>query len=120
MDLDAMVDDFVTFFIAGQETTANTLAACFLELGRNREVFIKARQEVDKVLGDRTEITYQDTVDLKYLSCIFKEALRLYPPISNISRDNTEPININGLKIPSSTTILVPFLYITCSCVTSF
>ena len=32
MDLEAMIDDFITFFIAGQETTANTLAFCFLEL----------------------------------------------------------------------------------------
>lgn len=25
MDLEIMIDDFITFFIAGQETTANTL-----------------------------------------------------------------------------------------------
>ena len=41
MDLEMMIDDFVTFFIAGQETTANTLAFCFLELGRNKPVFNK-------------------------------------------------------------------------------
>jgi cytochrome P450 len=29
-----MTDDFITFFLAGQETTANTLAFCFLELGK--------------------------------------------------------------------------------------
>ena len=41
LDLEALIDDFVTFFIAGQETTANTLAFCFLEMGRNPEVFKK-------------------------------------------------------------------------------
>ena len=34
-DLEDMIDDFITFFIAGQETTANALAFCFYELARN-------------------------------------------------------------------------------------
>jgi cholesterol 24(S)-hydroxylase len=36
-----MVDDFMTFFLAGQETTANTLAFCFLELGKNKDIVNK-------------------------------------------------------------------------------
>ena len=56
------------------------MALCFLEIGKNKNVLLKAREEIDRVLGERTEITYQDTVDLKYIRAIFKEALRLYPP----------------------------------------
>ena len=41
MDMEAMIDDFVTFFVAGQETTANALAFTFAELGKNRELFLK-------------------------------------------------------------------------------
>jgi cholesterol 24(S)-hydroxylase len=41
LDLEMMIDDFVTFFIAGQETTANTLGFCFLELGKNPRVLEK-------------------------------------------------------------------------------
>ncbi len=67
----------------------------------------KAREEIDRVLGDRTEITYQDTVDLKYLTSIFKEALRLYPTVPVIGRDNDEEMVINGLSIPANTTIIV-------------
>lgn len=36
-----MIDDFLTFFVAGQETTANTLAFSFLEIGKNPEVLQK-------------------------------------------------------------------------------
>jgi cholesterol 24(S)-hydroxylase len=39
--MEVMVDNFVVFFIAGQETTANTLAFCMLELGRNPQVMDK-------------------------------------------------------------------------------
>ena len=41
IDLDLMIDDFATFFVAGQETTANSLAFCFLELGKNKDIFYK-------------------------------------------------------------------------------
>lgn len=36
-----MVDDFVTFFIAGQETTATTLTFLFMELAKNPDVLAK-------------------------------------------------------------------------------
>ena len=105
-----MIDDFVTFFIAGQETTANTLAFCFLEMGKNKNIFLKAREEIDRILGERTEITYQDTVDLKYCSSIFKEALRLYPAVPILDRHVTDEITINGYKIPSDTIYAVFYL----------
>ena len=38
LDLERMVDDFMTFFFAGQETTANTLAFSFLEIGRRPDI----------------------------------------------------------------------------------
>lgn len=37
LDLEEVVDEFLTFFIAGQETTANTLAFAILELGSKYE-----------------------------------------------------------------------------------
>lgn len=38
-------------------------------------VNIRVREEVDRVLGQRTEITHQDMNDLKYCSAVFKEAM---------------------------------------------
>jgi cholesterol 24(S)-hydroxylase len=102
-----MIDDFITFFIAGQETTANALAFCFLELGKRPEIAIKAREEVDRVLGERTDMNYQDVNDLKYCSAIFKEALRLYPPAPLVTRQIKESITIKGIKIPSETQLFV-------------
>ena len=40
-DTENLIDNFLTFFIAGQETTANTLAFAFNEMGRNPEVLKK-------------------------------------------------------------------------------
>jgi hypothetical protein len=41
MDLEDMIDNFLTFFVAGQETTANALAFTVMELGKNKDVLEK-------------------------------------------------------------------------------
>lgn len=110
-----MTDDFVTFFAAGQETTANTLSFCFLEISRHPEIAVKAREEIDRVLGERTELTYQDISELKYCLAIFKEALRLYPAAPQVNRITPEDIDIHGIQVPKDTSIWVknkiPIIY---------
>ncbi len=68
---------------------------------------MKAREEIDRVLGERTEISFQDAVNLKYCNCIFKEALRLYPPAPGIMRHSTEEMTIDGYNIPTGTVFSV-------------
>jgi len=41
INLEDMIDDFITFFIAGQETTANTLSFCIIELSKNPSIVKK-------------------------------------------------------------------------------
>lgn len=106
-----MTDDFITFFVAGQETTANALSFCFLEMGKNPEIAKKAREEVDRVLGEREDVTYQDVNELKYCSAIFKEALRLYPPAPNLTRQLPEPFTILGCQIPEGTQLFVSSIF---------
>lgn len=67
----------------------------------------RAKEEIDRVLGKRSEVTYQDVNELKYCSAIFKEALRLFPPIPNINRRTNEELTINGYKIPNYTFLVV-------------
>jgi len=107
MDLEIMIDDFITFFIAGQETTANTLGFCFLEIAKNPDVLKKAQQEVSKILGERTEVTHEDITKLKYCSSIFKEALRLFPPVPLLARYVNEDIKILDFDVPKNTTVCV-------------
>jgi cholesterol 24-hydroxylase len=41
IDIEDLIDDFNTFFVAGQETTSNTLAFCFLELAKHPNIVKK-------------------------------------------------------------------------------
>lgn len=73
--------------------------------GRHPEIVKKAREEIDRVLGERTEVTFQDFNDLKYCHAIFKEALRLYPPAAALTRCTNEKMNICKYEIPKNTLI---------------
>uniref|UniRef100_A0A8C8BTL8 Cholesterol 24-hydroxylase n=1 Tax=Oncorhynchus tshawytscha TaxID=74940 RepID=A0A8C8BTL8_ONCTS len=103
-DEELMLDNFVTFFIAGQETTANQLAFAVMELGRLPEILTKVRQEVDDVLGMKQEINFDDLGKMTYLSHVLKETLRLYPTAPGTSRFIPNNIVINGIPIPAGVT----------------
>ncbi|XP_034554756.1 cholesterol 24-hydroxylase-like [Notolabrus celidotus] len=104
-DEEFMLDNFVTFFIAGQETTANQLAFCIMELGRHPDILQKAKKEVDDVIGMKQDISYDDLGKLVYLSQVLKETLRIYPTAPGTSRDIPEDIVIDGIHIPAGITI---------------
>ena len=65
------------------------------------------REEIERVLGSRTEINNEDLANLEYVECVFKESMRKYPPVAGLHRTTTEDIVINGYKIPKNTWISV-------------
>uniref|UniRef100_A0A8C6SV54 Cholesterol 24-hydroxylase n=1 Tax=Neogobius melanostomus TaxID=47308 RepID=A0A8C6SV54_9GOBI len=105
-DEEVMIDNFVTFFIAGQETTANQLAFCIMELGRHPDVLEKLRWEIDEVLGMKRDVSYDDLGNLTYLSQVLKETLRLYATAPGTTRDIPEDIVIDGIHIPGGVTAM--------------
>nr|XP_057934093.1 cholesterol 24-hydroxylase-like [Doryrhamphus excisus] len=105
-DQEVMLDNFVTFFIAGQETTANQLAFCIMELARHPDILDKAKKEVDDVIGMKRDISYDDLGKLVYLSQVLKETLRLYPTAPGTSRDLPNDIIIDGVHVPAGAAII--------------
>ena len=67
----------------------------------------RVSEEVDRVLGDKSEVTFQDVNELKYCSAVFKESMRLFPPVPAISRFATDELNIDGVKIPANSAIMM-------------
>ncbi|XP_054828175.1 cholesterol 24-hydroxylase-like [Eublepharis macularius] len=104
-DDENMLDNFITFFFAGHETTANQLSFAIMELGRQPEIMAKLQAEVDEVIGVKRDVNYEDLGKLHYLSQVLKEVLRLYSPVPTTLRwTDTENI-IEGVKIPANTTL---------------
>ncbi|XP_040268462.1 cholesterol 24-hydroxylase-like [Bufo bufo] len=105
-DMEDLLDNFVTFFIAGQETTANQLAFTIMELARNPKILEKTQAEVDEVIGVKRDIEYDDLGKLQYLSQVLKESLRLYPTAPGTSREIEEETIIEGFRIPPKVNLM--------------
>nr|XP_009292818.1 cytochrome P450, family 46, subfamily A, polypeptide 1, tandem duplicate 1 isoform X1 [Danio rerio] len=91
---------------AGQETTANQLSFAIMALGRNPEIYKRAKAEVDEVLGTKREISNEDLGKLTYLSQVLKETLRLYSTAPGTNRWLHEDIVINGIKVPRGCSVM--------------
>jgi cytochrome P450 len=100
-----LLDQVVTFLVAGSETTASTLAFVFHLLGAFPEVEKRVHTEVDEVLGDRGP-TYQDLSALPYTRNVITEALRLYPPSWMAMRVAAEDVELGGLQVRSGAMVL--------------
>ena len=79
-------DEAATLMLAGHETTANTLAWTWLLLGQHPTVWAQLNQELKTVLQGRPP-TFADLPQLPYTTTVIKEAMRLYPPVTDITRE---------------------------------
>eukprot|EP00057_Strongylocentrotus_purpuratus_P009900 XP_011664374.1 PREDICTED: cholesterol 24-hydroxylase isoform X1 [Strongylocentrotus purpuratus] len=99
--IDEMLDEFVTFFIAGQETTSNLMSFTLEMLGKHPHVLQKVQDELDEKLGSQMFISFQDMGKLDYLMLVLKESLRMYAPAPVVTR-------VTGTEVKASTGLIIP------------
>ncbi len=103
-------DEAVTLYLAGHETTANTMKWTWYLLSQNPAAEAALHAELDSVLGGRPP-TLADLDHLPYTEWVIKEALRLYPPAYGFSRLAKEPLTIGGYDIPAGAFLhVVPYI----------
>lgn len=90
-------DQVMTIFLAGHETTANTLAWTWYLLSQHPEVEQKLWHELDTVLGGRPA-TYEDYNKLTYTHLIIQESMRLYPAAWVVGRTVDEDVQIGDYQ----------------------
>lgn len=87
---DEVVGQVGTLFLAGHETSATTLAWALYLLASRPALQDEVRREVNTLWGER-EPTYGDTRQLALMHDVFRETLRLYPPIPFYLRQAAQP-----------------------------
>ncbi len=97
-------DELVTLFLAGHETTANTLTWTFYLLAQNPQVTEGLLEEFKREIGDRSP-TANDYPRLVYTQQVIKEVLRLYPPVWWLSREPLEDWLCDGILIPKGSEV---------------
>ncbi|KAF1809998.1 cytochrome P450 [Eremomyces bilateralis CBS 781.70] len=91
-------------FIAGSNTTLATTTVALLNIMRNPEVFMKARAELDRVVGEDRLPSLADRPNLRYLDYVVEETTRWRPlsPIG-IPHKSLKDDTYNGMFIPAGT-----------------
>jgi len=98
-------DEATTLFVAGHETTATSLAWSFYLLGRHPAVREAVQAEVDTLDDDPG---FHDAMTRLPLTLrVFKEAMRLYPPVILLARRSLEAVEVGGHVLPPRTVVFV-------------
>ena len=98
-------DEANTLFVAGHETTANALAWTFYLLARSPEARARVQAEAD-AFDPGAEAPFAPE-KLEYTTRVFKEALRLYPPLILLVRRSLEEVELLGQSYPARTLAFV-------------
>ncbi|XP_025103410.1 cytochrome P450 3A5-like [Pomacea canaliculata] len=93
--------------IAGYETTATTLQYLTYNLAMNQDVQQRVYEEMRDELGDE-DPTYDNVGRLKYLDNVIHETLRVFPPVSFITRQALKSRTIKGVTIPAGMGVAIP------------
>jgi cytochrome P450/NADPH-cytochrome P450 reductase len=84
MNDESLMDNLITFLIAGHETTSATLSFTFYNLLTHPDTFQRAQKEIDEAVGTGA-INLEDLNKLPYLNGVLRETLRLSAPIPRYS-----------------------------------
>ncbi|GLU14239.1 hypothetical protein SLE2022_308210 [Rubroshorea leprosula] len=92
----------------GTETSTTTVEWAISELLKNPELFEKATEELDRVIGKDRWVEEKDIINLPYIISIAKETMRLHPVVPMlVPRLSREDCQIAGYDIPKGTRILL-------------
>lgn len=108
-----LIDQIAVLFLAGHETSATTLSWAFYILAHCPHLQQQMTVEITQVLAEanRTELVYSDLKKLKHTADVFKETLRLYPPVGGFMREATEAVCMRDKSIlPQDTVVVIPWL----------
>ncbi|KCV69391.1 hypothetical protein H696_03822 [Fonticula alba] len=98
---DYLIDMVLNIIIAGRDTTAQSLAWTVKLLCENPEVFVKLREEIDRVLGSSKPCDYTTSQQMKYLMAVIHESLRLYPSVPrDIKQAVEDDVLPDGTRVP--------------------
>ncbi|MBC8256586.1 MAG: cytochrome P450 [Candidatus Marinimicrobia bacterium] len=105
-----LIDEVITMFLAGHETTAHSIMWCYYLLNKHEDVYDKFRSSLGE-LGSTENITMEEIMNSEYTEWLINETMRFFPVVWGIGREAIIDDEIDGYKIPKGKAVMVPILY---------
>jgi cytochrome P450 len=103
-ETEEMIDQVAIFFLAGHETSASALGWALYLLAMNPAVQDRVLAEA-QVLTDAPDFNVMS--GLKFTRDVFREALRLYPPVPMMVRETSCPEVFRGRKVAAGAQVVL-------------
>jgi cytochrome P450 len=103
---DDLINNLRLLALAGHETSASVMAWVGIVLAQRPDLWEKLREEALAAPG-----LPRSPEELKrhpFAEAIFREVLRLYPPVSATAREATEDLILHGKHVPKGTVVTIP------------
>jgi cytochrome P450 len=101
-----MAEEYITFLVAGADTTSCLFTNMVNFLCRNPLVEAKLRQQINTYIKGEEDFTDEQLKKLTYLDSIQHETLRLADPVNILLfRECQEDDVLSGVPIPKGTVI---------------
>ncbi|WP_297984839.1 cytochrome P450 [uncultured Campylobacter sp.] len=101
-----ILDQVSMLFLAGHETTASSLTWTLYCLSLDQQAQQKAYEEIISINKDG-KFSISDIKEMKYLTNVFKEALRLYPPVGFFARQSKGEAKIRDKVLQKGAGVVV-------------
>ncbi|KAH9209775.1 cytochrome P450 [Leptodontidium sp. 2 PMI_412] len=95
LDDEAIINNLITFLVAGHETTSGLLSFALYYLLKNPEAYERAQSEVDSTIGTDS-IAIEHLSKLPFITAVMRETLRLMPTAPGFTVAAREDTTIGG------------------------
>ncbi len=107
MNDEQLIDNLLTFYLAGHDTTAKALTWSLYLLARSSEWAAALAGEIAAVTGG-APVAGDHIERLVLVRQVLKESMRLYPPVPMMGRQAVADARIGSLEVKAGASVLMP------------
>lgn len=98
-----VIDHMIFLLFAAHDTTTSTLTSLVYRLAKHPEWQQKLREEFNAI--GKEHVDYDDLEKMEQTALVFRETLRMHPPLPTIPRRAIRDVEFKGYKIPKNAAV---------------
>ncbi len=106
IDDDQVAGNVLTMLLAGEDTTANTIAWMVYLLWRHPQLLTRATEEVRRVVADPVRPTLEEIAQLDYVEACAHETMRLKPVAPILALQTLHETTIGDVRVPEGIIVI--------------
>jgi len=108
-----IVNEFVTFFIAGMDTTGHLIGMALFSLTQHPEYFKELEEEREQTYNLKERVSADNLQKMEVLHGFLKETLRLYSPApTSFFKTSLQDHDLGDLKIKKGDLVVADFIFL--------